>query len=162
MSEELFFKVSSGVNEGLLYSFRLRAKNQLGWGPYSEIVQTIPCTNPAKMTPVTMTIENIYVKVSWTLPPANGAQITNYRVLILANDQMTWQESVQCDSADPVLVSDLECFVPMEELTGPRFSLGYNQFIKAKVQARNYRGWSELSNTNTVGVYSEVVPQAVG
>jgi hypothetical protein len=69
-----------------LYSFRLRAKNQHGWGPYSEIVQTIPCTTPAKMSPVTMTIENIYVKISWIAPSANGAQITNYRVLILAND----------------------------------------------------------------------------
>jgi hypothetical protein len=44
-----------------------------------------------------------------------------------------WQESAQCDSVDPLLVTDLECFVAMEELTGPVFSLGYNQFIQAKV-----------------------------
>lgn len=126
LAEDLFFEVTTGVNEGLLYSFRLRAKNEHGWGPYSEIVQTTPSNLPSKMDPVTMSIENIYVKISWLAPDPNGAQITNYRLLILANDGLTWKESAACDSDDPVLVIDRNCFIPMEELTGPSFSLGYN------------------------------------
>jgi len=49
----------------------------------------------------------------------------------------------------------------MNELTGPRFNLPYNRFISIKVQAYNIRGWSVLSQINTVGVYAEVVPSAL-
>jgi hypothetical protein len=108
-----------------------------------------------------MSIENIYVKVNWVAPINNGATITNYKLLILAGDQLSWLESEKCDSTDPILVTDLHCYIPMEELTGDRFNLSYNEFISIKVQAMNLRGWSELSDTNSISVYTEVVPLVV-
>jgi hypothetical protein len=48
----------------------------------------------------------------------------------------------------------------MAELTST-FGFGYNQLIVARVQAKNSRGWSELSPTSTSLVYSEVVPMQV-
>jgi hypothetical protein len=37
----------------------------------------------------------------------------------------------------------------MAELTGSKFNLPYNIVITAKVQARNLKGWSALSVSNT-------------
>jgi hypothetical protein len=110
------------------------------------------------MIAVTTVIDNIYVKVSWSAPDDNGATITNYKVVLLASNSITWLESEYCESTDVVLVTDMQCYVPMAELTGTRFNLPYNRFISVKVQAYNLRGWSELSQSNIVGVNAETIP----
>jgi hypothetical protein len=46
----------------------------------------------------------------------------------------------------------------MDELTGPTFNLPYNRIITAKVQAKNLKGWSTLSVSNTIGAAVEVTP----
>lgn len=73
------------------------------------------------MDPVSSVIENIYVKISWAIPDNNGAQILTYRVLLLASDTITWLESEYCQSDDTSLLENMSCYVPMAELTGPRF-----------------------------------------
>jgi hypothetical protein len=75
------------------------------------------------MIAVTTVIDNIYVKVSWTAPDNNGATITKYKVVLLASDSITWVESKYCESTDVALLTDMQCYVPMEELTGSRFNL---------------------------------------
>ena len=80
----LTFTVTAGVVPGSLYTFRLRALNVHGWGAYSEYIQATPSWLPSKMQTVVSSIENTYVKLSWIKPSANGAEITAYRVLILA------------------------------------------------------------------------------
>jgi hypothetical protein len=82
--------ISTGVTPDVTYSFRLRALNINGWGAYSTITTVIPSNKPSKMAAVTSSIENIYVKIQWTAPSANGAAITAYRVLIQTSDQITW------------------------------------------------------------------------
>lgn len=113
------------------------------------------------MTVATLSIENIYVKVEFTAPNANGADISAYRVYIMTSDGLSWLESDHCENSDVSLVTNLYCYVPMEELVGLRYSLPYNKFISAKVQAFNPRGWGDLSDVNTLGVYAEVVPLVV-
>jgi hypothetical protein len=107
---------------------------------------------------VQTSIQNIYVKISWTPLSNNGAAITQFRVLILAGDSIQWFESASCLSTDVSLVNNNYCFVPMAELTGPTFNLPYNRIITAKVQARNLKGWSPLSVSNTIGAVVEVTP----
>jgi hypothetical protein len=46
----------------------------------------------------------------------------------------------------------------MDELTGPTFNLPYNRIITAKVQAKNLKGWNNLSVSNTIGAAVEVTP----
>lgn len=81
-----------------------------------------------------------------------------YKLLLLAGDNITWKESSFCEHTDPLLVQDLYCYIPMEDLT-TTFSLPYNKFISAKIQAYNLRGWGDLSPTNTESSYVEVVPE---
>jgi hypothetical protein len=64
----LSFTVTNSVVAGNKYSFRLRAKNLHGWGPYSELMQAIPSWIPSQMTAASLTIENIYVKIAWSEP----------------------------------------------------------------------------------------------
>ncbi len=118
----------------------------------------IPSSVPAQLFPVQTSIQNIYVKISWTPLSNNGAVITQFRVLILAGDSIQWFESQSCLSTDVSLVNNNYCFVPMDELTGPTFNLPYNRIITAKVQAKNLKGWSTLSVSNTIGAAVEVTP----
>ena len=120
-SLDLFFLASNGVQEGLVHQFRLRAKNQYGWGPYSLLAQIIPCREPEEMAAATTIIDNNYVKISWTAPISNGAEITTYRVLLLVEDNLQWLESEFCLYTDPTLLEKMSCYVPMTELTGSRF-----------------------------------------
>jgi hypothetical protein len=103
------------------------------------------------MSPVRTEVDNIYVKISFDAPDNQGAEITEYRVLILSNDMLTWRESTFCVS--PVL----SCYVPMTELR-QEFGLPYGRLVVAKVQAQNRRGWSVLSESNTSGALIETEP----
>ena len=50
----------------------------------------------------------------------------------------------------------------MQELTDPtKFNLPYGRLVVAKVQAQNSAGWGQLSDSNTAGASTEVVPMAV-
>jgi hypothetical protein len=45
----LTYTVNSGIIAGQVYSFRLKAQNQYGWGPYSEIIVATPSSVPSQM-----------------------------------------------------------------------------------------------------------------
>jgi hypothetical protein len=50
------------------YTFKYRAKNKYGWGEFSESVTFLAAAIPLQANPVTTTIENLYVKISWDEP----------------------------------------------------------------------------------------------
>jgi len=87
--------------------FRLRAKNQHGWGPYSLSTASIPSNVPAKMNVVTTVVDNTYIRIQWSPPDDMGAVITNYRILLFAADNISWKESEYCESSNMALVNEL-------------------------------------------------------
>jgi len=40
------YLIQAGISSGQLYSFRVRARNKWGFGPYSDVVQIRAATNP--------------------------------------------------------------------------------------------------------------------
>jgi len=54
------------------------------------------------------------------------------------------------------------CLVGMHDLRAAPFSLTYDTLVRAKVLARNERGWSAASDNNTVGAKVQVEPLAMG
>jgi len=55
--------------------------------------------------------------------------------------------------------TDLFCEVPVQEaLKVAPYSLTFDNLVVAKVQALNARGWSDLSNVNTVGERIKTAP----
>jgi hypothetical protein len=74
----------TGLITGEDYQFRSRASNSFGWGAFSDVVTIKADDVPAQIAPVTTTVENIYARISWSLPSTtNGAPIVEYAVYIL-------------------------------------------------------------------------------
>jgi len=46
-STALSLLITSSITAGTTYSFRLRAQNIFGWGPYSNIVSIVAATTPS-------------------------------------------------------------------------------------------------------------------
>lgn len=89
-----------GLTTGVSYSFRIRAQNLHGFGPFSNVVVIKADDTPAQPNPVTTVVDLVNVKISWLLPVTNGDAITKYQILILQSDGVTYSESVAyCDGS---------------------------------------------------------------
>jgi len=74
----------TGLVTGGDYQFRARASNSFGWGAFSNVVTIKADDVPAQIAPVTTSVENIYTRISWSLPSTtNGAPIIEYAIFIL-------------------------------------------------------------------------------
>lgn len=84
------------------------------------------------MTAVTTELVNTNVKISWTSPSSNGSPITEYKILILQNDGVTYTEQTSfCSGADATIISNMYCFVPLSVLRLSPYSLTYNSLVVA-------------------------------
>ena len=147
---------------GRNYSFRLRAKNEFGWGPYSAIATFTPQSTPSKPNAITTEIDNIYVKIEWVPPNSNGAAITRFTIQIADVSGFIWTESPNCDGNDFQTFAQNYCLVLMSELTSPTgsYKLIYNHLIQARIKAYNIAGESDYSDANLSGATAETVPLA--
>ena len=65
-----------------IYRFRYRAANKLGWGEFSDYVTVYAAEVPAKPSEISTSIQDIFVKLTWSEPLPRGASITEYDILI--------------------------------------------------------------------------------
>jgi len=73
--------LTQGCTKGNAVSFRIRARNAVGWGKYGTEVPTICASYPAKMTaPTRSTSTRTSITVLWTPPDNMGSAITTYRL----------------------------------------------------------------------------------
>ena len=64
--------VTESVSEGETYRFEYRAKNDHGWGPWSDTLHLIAATVPNTANPVIISNEGTDIRISWTEPAYNG------------------------------------------------------------------------------------------
>ena len=76
----LVSEVITGLVNGTLYTFRVRAHNAGGSGPYSVASNAIKVGTPLKPPRPRATRGNATVRVDWGAPAANGVSITGYVV----------------------------------------------------------------------------------
>jgi len=101
----------------------VRASNQFGWGDFSDAVTIRADEVPAQISPVKSIVEQINVRLSWSLPSTdNGAKIEEYRVFVRARDGSMQQS---CDGKDLELIASTEpsCTLLISELREQPFSL---------------------------------------
>ena len=95
------YTISQGIVVGGFYSFRVRARNKWGLGPFSDVVRFDASFKPEapSAAPVT-TNTGALVKIEWTLPFNNGATISAYEIQIEEKDGDFSANSIYCDGSD--------------------------------------------------------------
>ncbi len=102
------------------------------------------------IAPPTTSIDPITggVLIQWVAPFSNAEPITQYNVAIVNSAGVAVTESIHCNGADPFVVSNLRCVVPMSKLLSD-FSLQYPNLVRVQVSAFNFYGWGPVSALNT-------------
>jgi hypothetical protein len=109
--------------------FKVRAKNAIGLGAYSDELAITAASAPSAPTDVAITLDAEKLTVSWTASESNGATITGYKVKIEKQDG---SEYVETDCTE---VTATKCTIPVDLLLGGDLVLEKGTTIKAKVYA---------------------------
>ena len=71
----------TGLENGIMYSFRVAAVNSQGQGPWSDTIKATPATLPSEPTGLSVTFNRHQFSLSWTASDDNGGSpIKNYVV----------------------------------------------------------------------------------
>lgn len=92
------------------------------------------------------TINGPVVDIDWSAPYENGSAITGYIITIRKDDGSTFEtEITSCDGANPTIVTQTSCSVPISTLRAAAFNLPWGSEIWAKIVAINLYGESVVS-----------------
>lgn len=151
--------VSADVVAGETYSFRLRAKNAIGWGDWSDVITITASEVPSQPDTVTTSVlSSGGVQISWTAPN-NGYDTIDQYELQIADSSDAWQTVAACSNANSAsLLTTRICEVAMADLMTGSYNLAFDALVKARVRAHNSRGWGAYSNANTAGAKVRTVP----
>lgn len=74
--------VDTGLNDGTSYTYRVRAVNAMGEGPFAQVTSAVTWSLPGQVTGLTATQVGAAIELSWTAPAVTGnTPITGYQVL---------------------------------------------------------------------------------
>ncbi|KFJ07077.1 fibronectin type III domain-containing protein [Bifidobacterium thermophilum] len=118
-----------GLSNGKTYTFKVRAKNEVGWSKESNAVEGTPDKLPDAPTDVSIEGGERTITVTWKAPSGNFSAIDNYRVTLSGTNAPAPQETTG---------------------TSVTFPLDDNAIIdgvsyKATVQSHNKVNWSQPS-----------------
>ena len=76
------YTIGVGIMQGATYTFKVRAENMWGFGPFSTTTSIVASTVPSQVTNVTTLIDPTTgnVLIQWSGPSSNGAAITAYLI----------------------------------------------------------------------------------
>ena len=149
--------VKSGLVGGTVYQFKVRAYNKYGEGLFTAAVSVNTSQAPDQPAAPTLEVVGAHVKITWARPFRNHREVLGYQILIATNGTVTnattgtefIERKALCDGDAQAAV--MYCLVGMGDLRAAPFGLTYDTLVRAKVLARNERGWSTASLSNTVG-----------
>lgn len=94
------------------------------------------------------------------MPIENGSPITEYKVYIREHDSDVYtEESVDCVGDSLSVIQNRECYIYLDTLTVPPYSLELNEEVWAKVIATNFYGDSPYSEAGNNGLI-KLIPDA--
>ena len=71
-----------GLKNGKTYSFKVQARNEVGWSKDSNAVEGTPDKLPDAPTDVTASVKGNTVSVTWKAPDGNFSSVNNYEVTL--------------------------------------------------------------------------------
>lgn len=78
--------------QGKIYSFKVTARNDYGYGAYSEVHSELAAQIPAQPQPPVTSFAADDVTVTWVAPDNGGSPITSYTVTLRTVDDITFLE----------------------------------------------------------------------
>jgi hypothetical protein len=139
--------LATSLTPGITYSFKVQSRNQFGLSPYSTPVSILTAQKPDVPSAPTTAIDGTYVKISWDVPFTGGSPISAYVVKIRLHDEISFTtELASCNGANPTIISQKYCRVPISTLRSQPFLIPWATSIWAMVQAQNAYGQSAYSD----------------
>ena len=118
-----------GLSNGKTYTFKVRAKNEVGWSKESNAVEGTPDKLPDAPTDVSIEGGERTITVTWKAPSGNFSAIDNYRVTLSGTNAPAPQETTGTSVTFPI---DDNAIID---------GVSY----KATVQSHNKVNWSQPS-----------------
>jgi hypothetical protein len=134
------------LTEGRTYSFRVEARNELGYSFPSESISILAAQVPG--TPQAPTTFNTgkSIRITWTPPDDGGTPILSYRLFIRNVDSTEFFEDLTyCDGSDPTVFAERTCTVPNTVLNAAPYNILWGDGVYAKFEATNVYGTSPIS-----------------
>lgn len=149
-----------------MYSFKVEARNAVGYSEPSEVFTILAAIKPDAPTSVQSTNSGSKVLLSWQAPSEDpvrdyGDSIKSYKVYIAHSDMTTYSfDLVHCDGEnDHYVIEAAQCEIPMLTLQQQPFALAIGQPVMLKVVTVNSVGDSQESLTGA-GAVSAQEPDA--
>lgn len=100
------------------------------------------------------------IRISWTSPYSNSESISEYEILIQAQNGELYN-SERCNGSSASVLTTRECFVPLSVLRAAPFSLEFDELISVKARAYNQFGWAEFNQLNDEGARVQSEPSTI-
>ena len=71
--------IATEIVSDVVYQIKVQARNEVGWGPGSSVVEMIAGAQPRQPAAPTTTLANSAITFSW-IAPLSGAPISGYVV----------------------------------------------------------------------------------
>lgn len=96
--------VVTGLEGGINYRFKVRARNLYGYGDFSEEYVVHASDMPGRPVLPVISLTGKNVLISWVAPASHFATIDQYEVLIKKADSSFIEDTSNCDGSDSEIV----------------------------------------------------------
>lgn len=147
---------------GKSYTFRVEARNAIGYSAASQEIAILCAIVPAKPVAPTTTVNVNSVVITWSAPVSNnGSPVSAYKILIRESDSSYSEELSNCDGSVAAVRDARTCTIPFTTLLAAPWTLSNGASIFAKIVAINAIGSSEESTAGNGATLSiSTVPDA--
>jgi hypothetical protein len=83
--------------------------------------------------------------VSWVAPYDNAQTIVAYKVEVAYGGNWA-EETGSCDASDAVVISNMQCIIPLSAIRAAPFNLVYGDLLQVRASAYNDYGWGDTSD----------------